>query len=129
MHVESWYEHVWGRRDIHSWSYEHTNVQTYMYVKGSSHLQHFSSLLTHMHHCTYMHTSTQMRKLGLGEEVKELGEAELEALDKKTVEYEITVLEEQLKQMTPNMAAIEEYRRKVCVCLCVYKRVGACVCD
>ena len=62
-----------------------------------------------------MHTSTQMRKLGLGEEMKELGEAELEALDKKTVEYEITVLEEQLKQMTPNMAAIEEYRRKVCV--------------
>ena len=55
-----------------------------------------------------------MRKLGVGDEVKELGEAELEALDKKTVEYEITVLEEQLKQMTPNMAAIEEYRRKVC---------------
>ena len=63
-----------------------------------------------------MHTSTQMRKLGLDEEMKELGEAELEALDKKTVEYEITVLEEQLKQMTPNMAAIEEYRRKVCEC-------------
>ncbi len=31
------------------------------------------------------------------------------------MEYEITVLEERLKQMTPNMAAIEEYKRKVCV--------------
>ena len=73
----------------------------------------FTTIITHTHNCTYMHTYTQMRKLGLGDEVKELGEAELEALDKKTVEYEITVLEEQLKQMTPNMAAIEEYRRKV----------------
>ena len=34
-------------------------------------------------------------------------------MDKQTVEYEITVLEERLKQMTPNMAAIEEYKRKV----------------
>ena len=39
--------------------------------------------------------------------------AELEAVDKQAVEYEITMLEERLKQMTPNMAAIDEYRRKV----------------
>ena len=43
----------------------------------------------------------------------ELTEEQLEALDKKAVEYEITMLEERLKQMTPNMAAIEEYKRKV----------------
>ena len=44
-----------------------------------------------------------------------MGDEELAGLDKQTVEYEITVLEERLKQMTPNMAAIEEYKRKVCV--------------
>ena len=44
-------------------------------------------------------------------------------MDKQTVEYEITVLEERLKQMTPNMAAIEEYKRKVIsgtFSVCVY---------
>ncbi|KAJ7381328.1 Structural maintenance of chromosomes protein 4 [Desmophyllum pertusum] len=37
---------------------------------------------------------------------------ELEGIDKETVMYEITVLEEKLKQMKPNMAAIAEYRKK-----------------
>lgn len=40
-------------------------------------------------------------------------EEELTSLDKKDVEYQITMLEEALKQKTPNMAAIEEYKRKV----------------
>jgi len=43
----------------------------------------------------------------------QLSETDLSAMDKQTAEYEITVLEEQLKQMSPNMAAIEEYKRKV----------------
>ena len=38
---------------------------------------------------------------------------QLAAVDKQAVEYEITMLEERLKQMTPNMAAIEEFKRKV----------------
>ena len=29
------------------------------------------------------------------------------------MQYEITMIEERMKQMTPNMAAIEEYKRKV----------------
>ncbi len=59
-----------------------------------------------------------------------MGDEELAGLDKQTVEYEITVLEERLKQMTPNMAAIEEYKRKVCV-WCGgggWCGVGVCVC-
>ena len=60
------------------------------------------------------HFNNEIKKLDLGEggEVEIEGE-ELEAVDKQAVEYEITMLEERLKQMTPNMAAIEEYRRKV----------------
>ncbi|XP_067017263.1 structural maintenance of chromosomes protein 4-like isoform X2 [Acropora muricata] len=37
---------------------------------------------------------------------------ELDKVDKETVQYEITVEEEKLKQMKPNMAAIAEYRKK-----------------
>ena len=33
-------------------------------------------------------------------------------MDRQTLECEITALREQLEQMTPNMAAIEEYKRK-----------------
>ena len=44
------------------------------------------------------------------------------AVDKKAVESRITMLEEQLSQMTPNMAAIEEYRRKVHFFSCVQHR-------
>ena len=60
------------------------------------------------------HFNNEIKKLDLGEEGgAEMDEAELEAVDKQAVEYEITMLEERLKQMTPNMAAIEEYKRKV----------------
>lgn len=41
-----------------------------------------------------------------------LSRGELEGIDKETVMYEITVLEEKLKQMKPNIAAIAEYRKK-----------------
>ena len=60
------------------------------------------------------HFNNEIKKLDLGDGGGvEIEEAELEAVDKQAVEYEITMLEERLKQMTPNMAAIEEYRRKV----------------
>ena len=60
------------------------------------------------------HFNNEIKKLDLGEGGGvEIEGAELEAMDKQAVEYEITMLEERLKQMTPNMAAIEEYRRKV----------------
>lgn len=51
-----------------------------------------------------------------GKEVGELTELTPESLtdiDKEGVQYEITVLEEKLAQMKPNMAAIAEYRKKV----------------
>ena len=60
------------------------------------------------------HFNNEIKKLDLGEEGGvTMEEAELEAVDKQAVEYEITMLEERLKQMTPNMAAIDEYKRKV----------------
>ena len=60
------------------------------------------------------HFNNEIKKLDLGEGGGvEIEGVELEAMDKQAVEYEITMLEERLKQMTPNMAAIEEYRRKV----------------
>ena len=60
------------------------------------------------------HFNNEIKKLDLGERGgAEMGEGELTAIDKQGVEYEITMLEERLKQMTPNMAAIEEYKRKV----------------
>ena len=34
-------------------------------------------------------------------------------LNKTDIEYHITMLEEKLKQMSPNMAAIDEYHKKV----------------
>ena len=48
----------------------------------------------------------------------EMTEEELVQIDKQEIEYEITMLEERLKQMTPNMAAIEEYKRKVADIFC-----------
>lgn len=63
---------------------------------------------------------SQMSGLSLtpidGKEVGELTELTPESLtdiDKEGVQYEITVLEEKLAQMKPNMAAIAEYRKKV----------------
>ena len=43
----------------------------------------------------------------------EMTEEELDKINKQEMEYQITMLEERLKQMSPNMAAIEEYRKKV----------------
>ncbi|EDO40646.1 predicted protein [Nematostella vectensis] len=46
------------------------------------------------------------------EELPKLSTEDLEAVDKEAVMYEITVLEEKLAQLKPNMAAIAEYRKK-----------------
>ena len=60
------------------------------------------------------HFNNEIKKLDLGEGGgAQMEEAELEAFDKQAIEYEITMLEERLKQMTPNMAAIDDYKRKV----------------
>ena len=108
----------------HTNSHTHSHVLTLTPPPHHTH-SHPPLPLTYSHIAhTHTHVHTQMHKLGLGEEVKELGEEELEELDKKAVEYEITVMEERLKQMTPNMAAIEEYRRKVCVWTGKGKRRG-----
>ena len=42
-----------------------------------------------------------------------LTEEELAEIHTKDTQFAITVLEEQLNQMKPNMAAIAEYRKKV----------------
>ena len=47
------------------------------------------------------------------EDMPEMTEEELDKINKQEMEYQITMLEERLKQMSPNMAAIEEYRKKV----------------
>ncbi len=47
------------------------------------------------------------------EEMPEVPAEELHALSKEDTQYGITVLEEKLTQMKPNMAAIAEYRKKV----------------
>ena len=43
-----------------------------------------------------------------------LSEEQLANINTKDTQFAITVLEEQLAQMKPNMAAIAEYRKKVC---------------
>lgn len=43
----------------------------------------------------------------------ELAPEELQSLNKQEVQYGITLQEEKLSQMKPNMAAIAEYRKKV----------------
>lgn len=54
-----------------------------------------------------------MKKLDVGKEgVPILSEEELVGVAKETLQCEIAALEENLEQMTPNMAAIEEYKRK-----------------
>ena len=58
--------------------------------------------------------SHKISKLSLeSEEMREMSEEELQGINRQETEYQITMLEERLKQMTPNMAAIEEYKRKV----------------
>ena len=60
----------------------------------------------------------QVSRLEVGEEGgPQLSPEQLQALDKKATEYEITLMEETLKQMTPNMAAIAEYKEKVTLCV------------
>ncbi|KAL3847105.1 hypothetical protein ACJMK2_018035 [Sinanodonta woodiana] len=46
------------------------------------------------------------------EEMPQISPEELSGLSKEDTQYEITVLEEKLAQMKPNMAAIAEYRKK-----------------
>ncbi|XP_065911796.1 structural maintenance of chromosomes protein 4-like isoform X2 [Dysidea avara] len=59
----------------------------------------------------YYHS--EVKKLHLEEsETIQMSEEELEVLDRETVEYEITTLEEKLKTMQPNMSAIAEYKQK-----------------
>ena len=51
-----------------------------------------------------------------GQELEELvtvPKEELESINKEDIQYEITVCEEKLNSMKPNMAAIAEYRKKV----------------
>jgi len=48
-----------------------------------------------------------------GGEIPTIPSEELTTIDKENTQYEITVLEEKLAQMKPNMAAIAEYRKKV----------------
>ena len=64
--------------------------------------------------------SLQLGRLTLhkleGQETSELPDLDkhtLRSLNKEDTQYEITVLEEKLAQMKPNMAAIAEYRKKV----------------
>jgi hypothetical protein len=46
-------------------------------------------------------------------EISSIPNEELKEIDKEGIQYEITVLEEKLAQMKPNMTAIAEYRKKV----------------
>ena len=49
------------------------------------------------------------------EQLKVLSDEELQELDIEELQYKRAVIEEQLKDLKPNMAAVEEYKRKVCV--------------
>lgn len=47
-----------------------------------------------------------------GAQLQDLTEEEIEALDQNELQCAVTMLEEKLKQLKPNMAAIREYRKK-----------------
>lgn len=47
------------------------------------------------------------------EELPTIPPEELEQLDKESTLFQVSVLEEKLAKMKPNMAAIAEYRKKV----------------
>ena len=47
------------------------------------------------------------------EELTTHDDAYLEELDENAINYQITILEEKLSTMKPNMSAIAEYKRKV----------------
>lgn len=54
-----------------------------------------------------------MKKLDVSEEdAPKLSEDDLKAVDRETFQSEIAALDERLAHMTPNMAAIKEYKRK-----------------
>ena len=58
-------------------------------------------------------------------EISSIPNEELKEIDKEGIQYEITVLEEKLAQMKPNMTAIAEYRKKVsCFIIRMYWTVG-----
>ncbi|XP_038051306.1 structural maintenance of chromosomes protein 4-like [Patiria miniata] len=46
------------------------------------------------------------------ESLEELSEEQLAGIDTEEVQYEITVCEEQLAKMSPNLAAIQQYKKK-----------------
>ena len=47
------------------------------------------------------------------ETLVELNEEQLANVDSEEVQYEITVCEEQLGKMNPNLAAIQQFKKKV----------------
>jgi structural maintenance of chromosome 4 len=50
--------------------------------------------------------------------LKQLSQEELAEVNTEKTQYQITLMEERNQKMTPNMAAIKEYKRKVCgLCL------------
>lgn len=68
----------------------------------------------------YLLTSLQLARLSLHqidgqeeEQMETLEASQLEDVDKEDIEYQITILEEKMSKMKPNMAAIAEYRKKV----------------
>lgn len=69
---------------------------------------HIHVFFIHFYHCTI-----QIEKLSLDKDLPELQEEQLNMVDKQQNEYQITMLEERMKQMSPNLAAIEEYKKKV----------------
>ena len=48
-----------------------------------------------------------------GDQLRELSDEELQEVDAEQLQYQRAVMEEQIKGMKPNMAAVEEYKRKV----------------
>lgn len=59
------------------------------------------------------HFQQEINALSLEDkELPELTEEDLSLLNKKDIEYQITMIEEELVQMSPNMSAIEEFKRK-----------------
>ena len=50
---------------------------------------------------------------GESQQLSTLSPEALQALKKEDTQYQITVMEERLEQLSPNMAAIEAYRKKV----------------
>ena len=58
----------------------------------------------------------EQEREGEGQQLSTLSPEALQALKKEETQYQITVMEERLEQLSPNMAAIEAYRKKVSAC-------------